>query len=194
MPSFAASDAIRLMLAPAREYRARVAAATDASWRRALTVPALLVLMLGLLNSTAAAGHVTASLVLDQIVCWSFLPALQLLTGAGLIASADARRVTFPRAVELLFAAHGPWSLWLVAETLLQTVYPDPYVVIGSGLVPLTVTAFMLGAFGREVLGLSAGRARRRVIAHQVVTALMIVTYIELATRLSVRIIGAIAS
>jgi hypothetical protein len=194
MPALAASDAVRLLRAPAAEYRARVAVAAGASWRDALAIPALLALMLGLLNATAAAGHVTASLVLDEIVCWSFVPALQLITGASLIASAKTRRVTFPRAIELLFAAHGPWSLWLVATTLLQTVYPDPYIVIGSGLVPLTVTAFVLGAFGREVLGLSRREARLRVIAHQAVTVLMIVAYIELATRLSVRIIGALAS
>lgn len=194
MSAFVPSDAMRLMLAPGNEYRRRVADGARTVWWRALTVPALLALMLGLLNSTAAAGHVTASLVLDEIVCWSFVPALQLITGASLIASAKTRRVTFPRATELLFAAHGPWSLWLAATTLLQTVYPDPYVVIGSGVVPLAVTAFMLVAFGREVLGLSGRESRLRVIAHQAVTVLMIVAYIELATRLSVRILGAIAS
>jgi len=182
------------MRAPSREYRAEVAARTDATWRRALMIPGLLALMFGLLNSTAAVGHVSASLVGDEILCWAFVPAVQLLTGAVLIRSAGTRRVTFPRAIELLFAAHGPWSLWLVCTTLLQTVYPDPYVVIGSGVVPMTITAFMLIVFGREVLGLSGRQARLRAAAHQAVTVLMIVTYIELATRLSVRIIGAVGS
>ena len=61
----APSDAVRLMLAPAREYRQRVAARRTATWPRALTVPVLLVLMIGLLNSTAAVGHVAGLLVLD---------------------------------------------------------------------------------------------------------------------------------
>ena len=193
--AFAApSDAVRLMRAPAREYRLGVAARRTASWSRALTVPVLLALMLGLLNSTAAVGHVAGLLVLDQIVSWSFVPALQLLTGMALIASARARRVTFPRAVELLFAAHGPWSLWLVGATVLQTVYPDPYVVIGSGAAPLAASAFMLDAFAREVLGLSVRQARLRVLTHQAVTILLIAIYIELATRLSVRILGAVTA
>ena len=182
------------MLRPAHEYARRVAAAEDASWLRALKLPALIAVMFGLLNSTAAAGHVSAPLVASEIAAWSFVPLLQLLTGAALIASAKARRVTFPRAIELLFAAHAPWSLWLVAESIFQTISPDPEIVIGSGVVPLAITAVMLAAFGREVLGLSGREARVRVFAHQGVTILLIVAYIELATRLSVRIIGALGA
>ena len=58
----------------------------------------------------------------------------------------------------------------------------------------MAVTAVMLAAFGREVLGLSGREARIRVFAHQAVTILLIVAYIELATRLSVRIIGALVA
>ena len=188
------SAALRVMLHPRHEYARLVAGAKDASWLRALKPPVLIAAMFGLLNSTAAAGHVSATLVASEIAAWSFIPLLQLTTGALLIASAKARRVTFPRAIELLFAAHAPWSLWLVAATVFQTINPDPYIVIGSGIVPLAITAFMLGAFGREVLGLSGREVRMRVFAHQAVTVLLIVAYIELATRLSVRIIGALGA
>jgi hypothetical protein len=185
------SAAMSFMLRPAPEYARSAAAAGDGSWPQALRVPVLLAVMLGLLNATAAAGHVSATLVASEIVAWSFVPVLQLLTGAGLIASAGARRVTFVRAMELLFAAHLPWSLWLAATVVFQTIRPDPYIAIGSGVVPMAVTAVMLMAFGREVLGLSRREARVRVCAHQAATILLIVGYIELATRLSVRIIGA---
>ena len=188
------SAGLNVMLHPASEYARLVSAPDDGSWLRALRMPALLAVMLGLLNATAAAGHVSASLVASQVVAWSFIPILQLLSGAGLIASAGARCVTFPRAVELLFAAHLPWSLWLVAATVLQTVRPDPYIVIGSGVVPMAATVVLLLAFGREVLGLTGRAARMRVLAHQAATVLLIVAYIELATRLSVRIIGALGA
>lgn len=181
---------MNFMLRPAPEYARSAAAADDGSWPRALRVPALVAVMLGLLNATAAAGHVSATLVASEIVAWSFVPVLQLLTGAGLIASAGARRVTFPRAMELLFAAHLPWSLWLAAAAVFQTIRPDP-IVIASGVVPMAATAVMLMAFGREVLGLSRREARVRVCVHQAATIVLIVGYIELATRLSVRIIGA---
>jgi hypothetical protein len=150
--------------------------------------------MLGPLNATAAAGHVSASLVASEIVAWSFIPILQLLTGGGLVASAGRRRVSFPRAVELLFAAHLPWSLWLVATTVFQTFRPDPYIVIGSGAVPIAVTVVLLLAFGREVLCLTGREAKVRVAVHQAATVLLILVYIELATRLSIRIIGALGA
>ena len=181
---------MNFMLRPAPEYARSAAAADDGSWPRALRVPALVAVMLGLLNATAAAGHVSATLVASETVAWSFVPVLQLLTGAGLIASAGVRRVTFPRAMELLFAAHLPWSLWLAAAAVFQTIRPDP-IVIASGVVPMAATAVMLMAFGREVLGLSRREARVRVCVHQAATIVLIVGYIELATRLSVRIIGA---
>ena len=182
------------MLHPASEYARLMSAPDDGTWLRALRMPALLAVMLGLLNATAAAGHVSASLVASEIVAWSFIPILQVLTGAGLIGSAGARRVTFPRAVELLFAAHLPWSLWLVAVTLFQTVRPDPSIVIGTGVVPMAATVVLLLAYGREVLCLRGREARVRVLAHQAATVLLIVAYIELSTRLSVRIIGALGA
>ena len=182
------------MLNPRREYQRLVAAADDGSWLRALKVPGLLAIMLGVLNATAAAGHVSATLVVSEIVAWSFIPFLQLMTGALLIASVTTRRVSFPRAIELLFAAHAPWSLWFVAATIYQTINANPYIVVGSGVVPFAISAFMLGAFGREVLGLNGREARIRVFAHQAATFMLIVVYIELATRLSVRIIGAAAA
>jgi hypothetical protein len=179
------------MLAPAYEYRARVAEPHAGSWLRALTVPALVAVLLGLTTATAAAGHVSARLVLSEIVSWAFVPLLQLATGAILIRSARARTVGMARAMELLFAAHGPWSLWLVGTALWQLSGPTLEAVIASAVVPHAVTAYLLLVYGREVLGLTPSQARRKVFAHQTATVLLILLYIELATRLSLRIIGA---
>ena len=185
-----ASDALRLMLWPAAEYSARVAASRDATWAGAISVPLLVALLLGIVTSVATTGRVVGSLVLSQTVCWSFVPALQLGTASMLIGSAPRRRVTFPRALELLFAAHGPWSLWLVATGLLQSVFPDQNLALASSLVPGTWTAWMLSEYGREVLGLTPAQSRLRVLAHQGATVLLILTYMELGSRLSVRLIG----
>ena len=51
-------------------------------------------------------------------------------------------------------------------------------------------TAWILLAYSREVLALPVGHAWVRVAVHQAVTVLLILTYLELATRLSVRVIG----
>lgn len=185
------SEALRLMLRPGPEYSARVAASRGASWARALTVPGLLTLLFGIVTSVAATGRVVGSIIASQALCWSFVPALQFVAGSMLIASASGRPVTFPRAMELLFAAHGPWSLWLVAMAAMQMAFPSQVAVLLTFIVPAVWTAVILSAFGREVLGLSATAARRRVLAHQLATLVLILVYIEFATRLSVRLIGA---
>jgi hypothetical protein len=184
------SEALELMARPAREYRRRVGESRDAPWRQALAVPGLLALLLGIVTSAAATGRVVASLVISQTVCWSFVPALQLMTGSILIGSAGPRPVSFARAIELLFAAHGPWSIWLVAIAALQMLTPNQNIVFASTVAPAAWTAWILFAYSREVLALPSRQAGVRVIAHQVATALLILTYIELASRISVRVIG----
>ena len=186
------SDALRLMLLPAAEYAARVAASREATWARAISLPLLGAVLLGIVTSVATTGRVVASLVVSQAVCWSFVPVLQLATGSMLIGSAADRPVTFSRAVELFFAAHGPWSLWLVAMGVLQTVGSSQDVALLSALMPMAWTAWILLAYGRNVLGLSAAQARSRVLFHQATTMFLIVIYLELATGLSVRLIGAL--
>jgi hypothetical protein len=184
------SEALALMARPAREYRRRVGESRAAPWRQALAIPGLLALLLGIVTSAAATGRVVASLVISQTVCWSFVPALQLMTGSMLIGSAGQRPVSFARAIELLFAAHGPWSLWLVAIAALQMLTPNQNIVFASTIAPALWTAWILFAYSREVLTLPPGQAWVRVIAHQAATALLILTYMELGSRLSVRVIG----
>ena len=184
------SEAVDLMVRPVREYRRRVAEARDAPWWRALIVPALLAGLLGVVTAAAATGRVVASLVLSQTLCWSFVPVLQLMTGSILIGSAGQRPVSFARAIELFFAAHGPWSLWLVAIGGLQMLTPNQNIVLASTVAPAMWTAWILFGYSREVLALPSRQAWTRVIAHQTAIVLLILTYIELSSRLSVRVIG----
>ncbi len=178
------------MMSPSREYARRVSAMRDAPWWRALLVPVLLTALLGIVTSAASTGRVVAPLVLSQSICWSFVPALQLATGSLLIASARHRRVTFARGVELLFAGHGPWSVWLAAVGMLQMLTPSATIVLASSLAPWIWTAWILRAFAGEALGLGRSQALVRVLAHQAATLLLVLPYLELATRLSVRLIG----
>ena len=187
------SEAVALMLRPSREYQWRVGQSRTAPWPRALIVPGLLTLLFGIVTSAAATGRVVASLVVSQTICWTFVPVLQFVTGSGLIGASPNRLVTFPRAIELLFAAHGPWSLWLVAIGVAQMLTPNQNVVILSAAVPGIWTAWILLAFSHDVLGLPAGRGRLAVFLHQAATVLLILAYVEFASRLSVRAIGQLA-
>ena len=186
------SAAVRFMLAPAREYHAAVATRRDASWTRALTVPALLALLLGIVTSIAAAGRTAAPIVLGQILCWSFVPVLQIATGAALVRSARDRRVSVARAIELLFAGHGPWSFWLIGMAALMLAAANQTAILASAPVPMVWTAVLMSAYGREVLGLTRRAAWARALIHQLATVAVIVIYVELATQLSARILGAL--
>lgn len=145
-------------------------------------------MVMGIVTAVAAAGRVPLTLVVSQVVCWSFVPLLQCVTASALIGASPGRRVTFGRAFELLFAAHGPWSAWLIAVAAMQLLLPSQYLVILTAALPAAWTALMLAAFGREVLGLSPWAARFRVVAHQLATMLLIVGYIEITTRVSMRL------
>lgn len=184
------SDAVGLMFRPAAGYSARVAASREGSWRAALAVPGLLALLLGIVTSMATTGRVVALLILSQTICWSFVPALQVGAGAILIASAPGRPVTFSRAMELLFGAHGPWSLWLVIIAALEMTGPNQNLVLASAAAPSLWTALLVYVFSREVLGLTSAQARVRVVGQQAATVLLILLYMDLGSRLSVRLIG----
>jgi len=178
------------MRAPAIEYQRRVADAPTGRWPRALVTPVLVALVLGISTSIAGLGRVTVSLVLGSALCWSFVVILQLVTGLALIASAPARRVNLPRAIELLFDAHGPWSLWLVMLGFLYTTAASQIVMVLSTVGPFVWTAVILWAYTREVLGVPPAGALVRTLAHQALSVVLIIGYVELATRLSLRIVG----
>jgi hypothetical protein len=186
------SRAFHLTLAPAREYRQRVAESARGSWPHALAIPGLLALLLGIVAPIAATGRITLSLLLSGMIYWSFVPVVQFATGTVLIRSAADRPVDLPRGVELLFAAHGPWSMWLIAAAAMMMFTWNQIEVLATALVPMALTARMLSAFGREVLGLSHRSATRRMMIHQALTWVVIVVYVELTTQLFPRIIGSL--
>jgi hypothetical protein len=190
IPVITTSHAWRLMRDPAGEYRQRVAQSTTGRWTRALATPVLLTLLLGVVTSVAGAGRVTITLVLSGALCWSFVVVLQLMTGVALIRSAPSKRVDLARGVELLFDGHGPWSLWLVGIGVLLSIFPSQNIMVGSALVAFAWTARILRRFGEDVLGLSPAASLARVLAHQAATAVLIVLYVELTTRLSLRIVA----
>jgi hypothetical protein len=187
------STAAQVMIRPGEMFRAAVAADGRASWVAALETPALIAALLGVTTAIAAAQRLTASLFLSATLSWSFVPVLQLITGALLIRSAQNRRVTFPRALVLFFAGHGPWSVWLVLFAASQSLSPNLTLTIAGALVALGWTAVIVNAFAREVLGLSRRAAMARTIAHQLTTVALILIYIELATAIAVRIAGIFA-
>lgn len=187
---------VRLALDPERMY-ARLAGLTDrGGWRAALRGPAFTALLIGTLVPMAATGRVTIPDVALATLSWIFVPALQMLAGAIVIASAPRRTVSMPRALELLFAGHVPWSLWLLAAAAL-VLLTDLSRPILAGLALSTLvfafwTAKIISAFCRTVLRTTTRGARLRTVAHQTIIWTTAGTYVCLVTGLWPRLLGAV--
>jgi hypothetical protein len=177
------STELRLALAPARTYRQLVTERSDATWRAALAGPAFTMLVIGVLVSIAATGHLTVALAATVAVSWSFAVIIQAVAAVVIIVSAPGRRVSRRRAFELLFLAHAPWSLWLLAVAALSVLAGrlslDAIAVIA--LIPAAWTAILVSAFSREVLHAGRQGARLRVVGHQAIVWGVAVQFAALA-------------
>jgi hypothetical protein len=152
---------------------------------------ALVAIVIGTSVTVSATERVGASLILSGAVGWSFVPALQLLTGLLLVRGGPGGRV------ELLaryFRLHKPWSLWILAAHTILLLVPisrhhQQWMTI-SLAVPVLWTLWLLLRFCREELRLDAPRALRRVVVHQSATYALAFVYVFVAVALWPRILG----
>jgi hypothetical protein len=86
-----------------------------------------------------AVQRITVALFASSIVSFGFVVLIQMAVGAGIIVSAGSRRASMTRALDLWFAGHVPYSLWL-----------------------LVVAAAFAGCRGRRSMGWSRSPASRR--------------------------------
>jgi len=183
------------MLAPDREYARLAGVIEPAPTWRALSRPALTLLILGAASAAGSTGRVDAALVLSGTLCWSFVVAIQIAAAVVFIRSARPSDVDTRRALELLFLAHGPWSLWILAVAAAAMAVPSIVslnVILAGALVPSAWTAALLVAFCRRVLNDDRRRALRRTAGHLAVTWAFILGYLAVATQLWPRILGRI--
>jgi hypothetical protein len=166
------SPELRLMLSPGETYALLARAPGRGTLLTAVRRPLIVAVVIGVSEAMAATGHVTPALVLSTILCWSFVVVLQAAIGFGLIAGAARRTVGIARAVDLYFAGHAPWSLWVLAVAAWA---PSPLgfsttSLLVSALVPLFLTVRIVSAFFREVLEMDPREAFARTVAQQAMT------------------------
>ena len=174
---------LRLALSPTETYRHLIAQPVPGTWRRALERPALVAVIIGTAITMSSARRVPLGLVLMGIVCWSFVPLIQLLIGLVVIGQARARPMSVPRCLELLFAGHLPWSLSTLVMVGLYTFTPVPVVVSAQVLgllVPAVWTTVIVWAFCCTALGCTPARARLLTAAHQALTWTAFCAYVLL--------------
>jgi hypothetical protein len=160
------------MISPGDTYALLARASRRGTLLTAVRRPLLVAIVLGVSVAQAATGHITPALVLSTTLCWSFVILLQAAIAMGLIAGAARRTVGIARAIDLYFAGHAPWSLWILAAAAWA---PSPIgrpltPLLIAAVVPLFLTVRITNAFFREVLELDPRHAVARTVAQQVMT------------------------
>jgi hypothetical protein len=166
------SPEMRLMVSPRDTYASLARVPGPGTLLTALRRPLLVTIVLGVSAAIGAAGHVTPALLLSTTLCWSFVVILQAAIALTLIAGPARRTVGIARALDLYFAGHAPWSLWMLA-TVAWAPSPigRPFApVLAAAAVPLILTPRIVSAFFREVLDMDPRHAIARTAVQQVMS------------------------
>jgi len=166
------SPELQLIVSPRDTYARLARTRSRGGLLAALRRPALVAVVIGAAIALGATGHVTPRLLLSTTLCWAFVVVLQIAIAVALVAGPSRRTVGLSRALDLFFASHAPWSLWLFAAAAYRpSVLGRPLTpLLISAVVPLALTVRMIAAYFREVLELDPRHARVRTILHQAAT------------------------
>ena len=182
---------LRLMVAPASTYALLARQPSPVGPFAALRRPLLVAVVVGVSLAIATTRHVAPSLVAGTTIAWSFVVALQIAIALTVIAGPARGTVGLARALDLFFASHAPWSLFLLGVAALPAPLGRPFTpVLLLAVVPLALTARAIAAFFREVLRLDPRRAMVRTIVHQAITWSVFVILYGSAVAIRPRIVG----
>ena len=163
---------LRLIAAPGPTYAALARHSHRVGPLAALRRPLVAAIILGSSMTIAATRQAEPAILLGTIACWSSVIVLQVLIALLVIAKPASRTVGIPRALDLFFASHAPWSLWMLASVAWAPLpgVRSTLVLLLAALAPLLLTPRMIAAFFREVLELDPRVALLRTVIHQAIT------------------------
>jgi hypothetical protein len=185
------SDELRLMAAPMAGYRALCQQPSAPGARTLLRRPALVAVIIGGVITLTTTGTLAPGLFLSSVLTWAVAPLVQALLAAALIALVRRRRqLPLSSALDLFFAGHGPWSLWLLALALAVMLklplglgaLPGRFLVLTTAIVPIAWTAVLTFAFCRTALGLRARGALVWTAAYQLALWTLVYFYVGAVT------------
>lgn len=172
---------LRVAIAPHTTYQQLQRAHVTTTWPGALRRPALWALLVGTSVAAAATGGVSPVLVLSTTLSWCWVVVLQLAIAMAMVQPLprDVDRA-FPRALELWFAGHAPWTIWLLVLVPVVRLRPDLSVeaLVLSMLVPMAWTARIAAAFSQVVLGRTAAESWIRAVAHLAAVVALILSFV----------------
>ena len=157
---------------------------------RLLGYVALVSLVIGTATAAAATERVTLSLVMSGAAGWSFVPLLQLVTGALLVRNTGPGTMS---RLERYCSLHWPWTSWILVYHGALLVLPSRATgtwLTLTGVIPMVWTAWLLLGFCRGELSLDHRAAIRRVALHQGITYTVLFAYASVAVALWPRIVG----
>ena len=102
---------VRLMIRPAATYAA-LTTATSSGFTPVLRRPVRLAMVLACFISFTTTGQLSIRMTVDGLVCWSFIPLLNLAT-VGVMASRFSRH-DLAASIDGYLASFGPWLAWLL--------------------------------------------------------------------------------
>ena len=182
------SSELKVALAPGAAYQHLLASlssgpAKAGHYVRVMRRPAMVVLVIAVMVPIMAVQRVTLALVMTAALSWSFAVLLQSIVGLAIIGSAPARKIAVLPALDLWFAGHVPYSLWILVAFGMTAMLRSANVslVILTAVVPAIWTAIIVTAFCRTVLGTTAPGARWRAAAHFVSIWTITLSYIAWA-------------
>jgi len=186
------SPELQLIVSPRDTYARLARTRSRGGVLAALRRPALAAVVMGAAIALGATGHVTPRLLLSTTLCWAFVVVLQIAIAVALIVGPSRRTVGLSRALDLFFASHAPWSLWLLAVAALPAPLGRPVMpLLLLAVVPLMMTNRAIAAFFREVLQYGSRRAAVHTAIHQALTWGAFVVLYGAAVALQPRIVGA---
>ena len=185
------SPELGLLFSPRDTYARLARAPRQGTIVTALRRPLLVALVFGVTTAMSTTGRVTPSLLLSTTLCWSFVVVLQAVIATALIAAPARRTVGLPRALDLFFAGHAPWSLWMLAAAAWA---PSPigrpvWPLLAAAAVPLLLTPRIVKAFFQEVLEMDPRHAFARAAAQQAISWGAFVALFGTAVALTPRIL-----
>ena len=167
----AISTEVQIAISPGSTYRALAADDEHVSAWRMLRRPLVVALVIGIAVPIMAVQRVTLGLLVSSTISFGFMVAIQMAVGAALIATVPSKRLSMVRALDLWFAGHAPYSIWLLTVAAVFAASPwaslDGLIVLAA--VPAVWTAFIVSAYCRNVLGTSRAGGRWRAALHFVV-------------------------
>jgi hypothetical protein len=166
------SPEIELIVAPRRTYAALAVSDAPIGVVGALRRPLLAAVVLGTSMAMSCTRHVTPELVFSTTLLLSFVIIGQVVIALVVTSGRDVRAIGRARALDLFFASHAPWSLWLLAAAVWvpSTVGLPPVPLWLAALVPIVLTPRIIAAYFREVHGFDRRRAVVRTVVHQALT------------------------